>query len=415
MRDVYERLNQVVVPRPNWATPVKETLEYRTEVFQAENGLEERHSFRMMPRWSTQYRSDSIDEAARAIWTDLVNPRVDRSFVVPIRWRSLRVQTVTDASNVTLDGELPWWFQPGITLVFETATQQEHAQLSSASPVTGSITLVGPLTATLSPGDKVMLGLKSFYEQENSFTSQIRRHRGFSPTFLADPGTMPILQPPTSGYETHVGHVIYPPKHNWSATLDMGFDDRRETVDFDRGVIEHTWNRRHDIITEDRRYTAMNPGQAAQLVQEFMRQRGMRKPFWTHLLSRDFPPTAYNSSVNRNIYFDQDLDNVIELYEGHPVLSHVWVQWPDGAYQINKIINYNVSNRSNQFMICENAWKRPISPDGQVYWAALARFGTDRLEMNWQTDSVVSAQLPIRALHTGFLPENDIEDNLKWL
>lgn len=422
MRQTYNRLDQVVTPRPNWSTPVKEVLEYRTEIFTSEDGHEERHGYRVMPRWSVQYRADTANEAANQLFYDLVRPWADRSFAVPVRHRQTTTTgtDLTGGTSITIGGTLPWWMQVGVNLVIESSTTQQLVTVESIEPISAPgiglvahiIHITGTLQADVAPNDKVLFALRSHYESENELTSLIRSHRGLSATFLADPARMSVIEPPTSGYEVYRGYQIIPFRHNWSQRLQLNLDDRQEVVDTDRGVIDRVWYHQHRFITETRRYTAMSAAQAAELVQSFMRHRGMRVPFWTALSGYNLPPHGNGTTVSPTLYFP-DFE-FRETFEDDPVLNHLWVQWPDGAYQINRITGYGTSV-GQDFVQVEDNWERAIDSTTIVRWAVLARFGTDRLELDWQTSEVAQAQLPIRALRTDWVPDNDTTDNLKWL
>lgn len=415
MQNTYNRLDQIVVPRPNWGTTVKEVLEYRTELFMSEDGHEERHSYRTNPRWSVQYKADMAGAASRELFYDLVRPWADRSFAVPVRWRNMPIRefNASGSASMTFDGTAPWWLQVGMALVLESAADQDMVLVDGITQNPGEFTLdfAAGTEADFTVGDRAMMAIRSHYEQENALKSLIRSHRGFSPTFLADPARMPVLQPPTTGYEVYRGYEVVPGKHNWDSSLDLDLDDRRETVDFDRGVIDRVWERTHRIITETRTHTAMGADQTARLVQMFMRHRGMRVPFWTPLAGLDLPQPENRSSGSSILVFSGL--GLWDIYEDDPVLNHLWVQWPDGAVQVNRIEGYTVSS-GDEVAQMEDDWERDIDENTKVRWAVLARFGTDRLEINWQTATVAQAQLPIRALRTDWVPDNDTTDNLKW-
>lgn len=415
MRTTYDRLDQVVTPRPNWAGTVKETFEYKTELFMSEDGHEDRHSYRTNPRWTVQYRADMLDEAANQLFYDLVRPWQDREFVAPVRWRgmTMRETTASGSSSMDFDGTAPWWLQDSVTLVLESKTTQDSVIVDSVTQNVGEFTVAFTSTtgAEFVAGDRAMLGFVSHYEADNTLKAAIQSHRTFSPTFLADPARLPTLQPPTTGYETYKGYEVVLPRHNWTDDLSVELDDRQETFDPGRGIIDRVWARTHRNLTETRQHTAMSEAQAAELVQRFMRHRGMRDPFWTPALSAPIPANDTATAGYSNLFFPGF--EFREVFEDDPILNHIWVQWPDGAVQVNKIANYSTSTGTD-FAQMEDDWERDIDSDTVVKWALLARFGTDRLELNWQTGTVLNAQLPIKALRSDWVADNTETDNLLW-
>ena len=63
----------------------------------------------------------------------------------------------------------------------------------------------------------------------------------------------------------------------------------------------------------------------------------------------------------------------------------------------------------------EDDWERDIDSDTVVKWGLCSHdSGTDRLELNWQTGTVLNAQLPIKALRSDWVADNTETDNLLW-
>lgn len=408
MQTVLDRQGRSVTPPPNWRSGVKETFEYKTEIFEAEDGTETRFSHRMMPRWSVQYRADVVGarrlQTMRDLWD---NDTSDRWYVVPVRWRGLILRDAISASatSATFDGELPWWAQDDMYLVFEDSTQSDTTIITSASQGSGEFTInFEAVNVGFAAGSRVMLGLRTFYEQQSSLSRQINSHMGFQPTFLADPARLPELQPPAFAGDTHESIPLFNPRHNWSSAHEIEIDDRRETVDYGRGVIDRTWYHDHQYLSETRRFTGMGQTQVEELVHNFMRQRGMREPFWAEWLEDDLPEHNTVSAGFSAMTFQGPVLRDWLLQDGveDPVLNHLWVEWPDGQVQVNGFTNVG-NSAGNDYLTMRDTWVRDIDADTKVRLAILARFGSDRLELDWQTAEVATAQVPLRALRTDWI------------
>lgn len=408
MKTALQRSGNVAVSRPNWSQRVRETIEFRTEIFESFDGSEYRFSQRQAPRMSFQYRSDAFAGLASKTLADFTTEEEDKNFAVACAWRRVRLTSDLSAgsTSITVDEEYRWWVQAGATLILESSTQTEAVLVTAVSVGAGgmTVTIDEATTYAYTGGDKLMAGVIANYPKETSLTSLVAGHLQTTPTFLADPAELPPWQLQASDRPVFKGYQVLPSRHNWAEALSVEHDDNRTLVDYGIGVQSVSWERDFIKRVENRRHVALNRELADDLVHDFIRHKGMRTPFWTTSLQARFPEGASATEGSRSLFLNVS-GIFVGPYANKETFKYLYVEWPDGAVQINEVSNAS-SGADRDLVNVVDDWERDIDASTFVGFALFCRYGSDRLEIEWETDSVAVAYVPVKVLNPSVLEED---------
>lgn len=400
MRIARDRANNVAVSRPNWVRSAREVIEYKTGVFEAWNGQEWRHAERQSPRMSLQYQSEAFENLRARTLDDLTTQLEDKSFAAMCSWRMVRLTEAVSAADTvfTVDVDAPWWIQPGATLILESDTATEAVYVESVVGGSGtmSIQIETAVQGNYEEGDKLMLGLMTHYPAETTLSALVSGHLRTVPEFLADPAQLPPWQLSATTRPIYMGFEVLPIRHNWSDRLSARHDDRRTLVDYGVGVQSLEWEKDTSMLVENRRHAALNREKADAIVHDFMRHKGMLVPFWTGSLMHRLP-NGMTGSLGDDAVAHPTQGIFAPAYQDRPAFAHVYIEWSDGAVQLARVRSITSNSFGDRLRFWDTL-ERDIEADTFISFALLSRFGNDRLTLEWTTDSVATAQIPIKIL-----------------
>lgn len=394
------RTGRIVSPRPNWAEAVVEEYAFSTEIFTSRDGTEQRNAARLLPRVTVEYTSDQTGQRALRLTTDAKRQMDGDFFIVPIRWRTVTLDSSLSASDTTISvTEVPWWLAEGGYMVLESDTATEAVEITDITGTT--ITIAGGLTNDFAVTDLVMLGLEGRLQAENNMRAALNIHKRAPLRFDVEPGTWDVTPPPGNVSMAHEGYPVMIKKPNWTDVVSFDTMDMREVVDNGKGVPDVQWPVDFLGVTQSWNFTAMTQDDVDELIGFFNYVRGRQKPFWvpSQLHELDVAQTATGKSV---IVEGQD---VIEM-DGDPLHGVLCVRWDDGCVQFNRIDGFALTG-DNTAITVRDTWERDITPGTQLSWGYFARMATDILRVEWVTDQAANVKWAIKPLPADWIDTLD--------
>jgi hypothetical protein len=131
---------------PNWENPIKETLEWLTDVIPSRQDYEQRAAVRMRPRRSLEYDFSFLDDRERRLFRAFLFANQQRTIFIPIATDEVRLTADADAGATELEFESTNFdFNDGGHLaLFENEDTNEVIQIDEAGET--STTLAAPTT-----------------------------------------------------------------------------------------------------------------------------------------------------------------------------------------------------------------------------------------------------------------------------
>jgi len=406
MDKTLRRVGTIAAIRPNWASPVKEYLSFQTSIFTSRDGTEQRESMRQSPRISYEFGVDTFRGLGRRIAADLKQWPADGLYVFPISWRyAVLVGDVIGGSDTLgLDRTPPWWMKEGSKLVLESDEAQEVVEILSVGAF--SVTLTAPTTEEFFVGNRVMMARDVRYSKETSLSSLVSEHRRMNAKLDVDPGDIDFTGM-SNRARYHEGYDALTVRPNWRSPISSIFDDQREVVDFDVGVIDVSRYRDFTIHRETMNFTLMDEQSVDDLTAFFLRLKGQKLPFWvpTHLSDAEWVSGGAQGTSTLTVEGTEFKD----AYEDDETYTSLAVLFPNGGIQINRMVSM-IESSGNTLITFEVPWELDVTEEAKISFGFHARLMSDRLTINWLTDGKGEISLSYRALPNAYMaPDKIIE------
>lgn len=402
MRKLKQRIGQLVAPYPNWDSGVVEAYEYRTSIVTSENGTEQRAAARVEPRIEISFRADAIHGLAERVIADLNAWPENGLWVFPVYWRFVRLSGDHPAGTLTLDVDtatMPWWLVPGTKIVLDGKDVQEVATVASIAANT--LTLEEVTTGTFYSSDKVCLGFDVRYASEHSLEALMAPHRGGTITLEVDPGSNPEWVIPALPDGHHEGYPVLDFKANWATEIEFAFENLRDMADNGRGRVSAHRIKNFSTHTQSFEVTGTSRDALDDVLHTFMACRGMLRSWWMPTRTNDMRLAVDTLAGASTLTVEGDAYQSIPSDE---VWNTVCVVWPDGAAQLNRIDSVADASGDTVFTV-RDPWERDIDSTVRTYWAIFGRFGSDRIEIEWENASMGRAQLSQKANRNVYVDE----------
>jgi hypothetical protein len=396
---------------PNWKTPATTTHEYKTDIFTAYQGREQRRALRQTPRQSWEFKTSIYRDQQRAFDT-IMSARLGRLFAVPDFTRS--VATIFPTLNSTTrmavaDDGFDWLFVGALVAVqygrfseLRTVQEVQGRELIFTTPTTRS----WPINTKIRP------------VQVGRFDPNVPTRRLTSDVMEA---SIEFMVEPTTGYRVrgYQGRMfdnreVLTLRPNWGQPLTVNYETDWITLDFGRGarLVDHAvpYNSRLHKAT----YLGRTRQEADYIEGFFHRMRGRRGSFYTPTWIRDFNPEVRLLGGDSQMVIS-DLD-VLRFLMEDPTRLRVVVVTKSGELFFNKItgaatplggwgniwgLDWGGAGVLRSTVLgFRDPWPRDIELGeiASVSWLLSSRFASDSLTLEWETDTVTQFQLNIQTI-----------------
>lgn len=381
MAELRNRNGAVAALTPNWSSPVQSEYEFQTSIIPHHDGTEQREAMRSTGRQRISFTAMVKSERMARLLGDMAS-NMDAVVSVPMPWRKVTI-TAAAGDTVTVDS-VPFWMVAGGRVILYSDTHEEAAEIAS---VAGSdVTMTSALSATFANGDKLVCALPGRFETGTQFEALTSRVWTGDVAYNIDPGVDP--QANVSITPDQFESVdIFPWKPNWSETPKITFTDQRDILDHGRGIVAD-YNP-VAFITQQQSMTFLGRtfDDTEEMIAFFNGVYGRQIAFWM--------PT-YQSEIT---VLSMETNNVIveglEFYSAFLDSNVYNVVHFDG--QLNRVSAVQATG-GNTRLVMTDAWTTaPVAGD-YLCWAPLWRMATDKLIVEWQTNSVAELKMTMQTL-----------------
>lgn len=390
-RTIPTRFGRVSPLTAEWRRNVTETYEFKTGIFEARDGVEDRWALRENPRYSLEHRSHLYRGEIDRYLADLAEGQ-HFPFHVPIPWRRVFLSASAAPTGTTLSvTEVPWWLVAGSRLVVSGGGVVEGVEVLSISGTT--LTLTAALSGGFAAGSAVFLAVSARAQDDVDFRAETDSIWRGTVVWEQDPGADPRPVWPAAP-DTYEGHEIFLRRPNWKEQPRISIQQFREMVDASRGTVAVSAPTGESRLESRLIYTGFGAETSDDLISFFLRMKGKRGAFWMPTWQRDLTPLGGSGSV-----LDIQGSDAFYAFSGSRVFNAVAVRHPDGTYQVNRVTGVSQTNSGadTRFTMSE-AWDAAVSADSAVSWCPLWRFATDRLEVERVTGTITEIQFSVVSL-----------------
>lgn len=383
------RYGRVSPLQADWRGSVTETYEFKTEVIEARDGLEQRAALRENPRYTLEHRTLAFKTEIQRYLGDLVEGQ-HLPFHVPQGWRRVFLSAAAAAPVSGLSvSEVPFWLVPGRRLVISGGGQVEAAEVLS---ITGNtVALAAALRGTFPAGSTVYAAISARAQDGVDFRAETGTIWQGNVVWEQDPAADP-WSAPNETVETYEGFEVFTRKPNWRDRPRLSIQQMREIMDAGRGTVAVSTPTGESQLESRLLFSGFDPATADSLLAFFLRQKGKRGAFWMPTWQQDVPILSGLGTVTTLAGED-----AFFAYSASRVFNTLVARHPDGSYQVNRIASW-ATTLGNTSLTMAEPWAAPLTASSLVMWCPMWRFATDRLEIERVTGTVSEMQFSVLSL-----------------
>lgn len=376
---------------PNWNQPVSERYEFRTTVFEAHSGDEQRRALRQRPRRSIQYLGSASGETLREL-SALLTLRRDTRVKVPDTTRS-EVSTFVNETTIQFPSGNPGWLAAGDYVFMQEGLREEVARVLD---VDGVVTFEEELLFDYQNPRVYPARLCRFPpEQKLSYLTNMVAQGTF--VLEIDPGTE--ADEATSEPTQFRGQDTMFLKPNWRDGVPVTFGIPGDIIDYGVGRIAIDYRQTLNTKIVELSFLGRSRDEVRKHLNQFYRAKGRRGVFYIPTWTSDFEmvgPVDYgtNSITVRGIY-RQDLD---PFDFSHRNIALIWGDTviPCGIYSATVVAE------GLKLRIDRNLAELPLPERFFLSWLVMARYASDEMAVDWRTDTVAEVSYKVAVMRDSF-------------
>jgi hypothetical protein len=381
---------------PNWSNAFDLEYEYKTDILISRSGKEQRHSLRQSPRKSASF-SSMIHTKTLQDFVREMSAAQDAKFIFPeyTRWKLTSNQLNIGANTITLPVVPEWVFIGAVVVIRKQATLDFF---EVANVIDNDVEFTTTATSIWPVGSLVHPGIYGFLTNDIAAKIATDRVGTVEVRFDFDPGAEPIPLPPSTPVVFN-GRELFMQKPNWADALVLGFSNGTETLDYGYGRMA----RRNPVAFQTRQqkasYVGKTNAESFQLIDFFDRMQGRRDEFYMPTWEDDLTPLGGLLTGVASITVEGEQAAVDYLND--TVNKAIVVFLDDGSYLLRKVLTNGIAVLSGNTVIpIDTAWGDtiPSSRIKRVSWLPVWRFGSDKLTVQWLTNTVSQFALTFQTL-----------------
>lgn len=360
-------------------TPIRELLEFKTDVMRSANGTEQRVNVRKSPRQLINMDLRLPDGPAARRLVSLIKGWHERVFGVPIWWeaRQLGATATAGASTITVDTTFGD-FRVGSLAIMWT-DEDTYDALEIASKTDSSLTFTSPLTQGFSAGLTLVMPLRVAHnmQEQVSRTLHAVNLQEFRMLFRVIDNDVDLAS--TAAFDTHNSKVMVDePNLMLNDTTPADMERPIEVIDNETGVPQQSsmWSTSHSLRVKG---FLGNSAQRIWEVRQLMHAlRGSQTSFYlpTHTPDVQVVATLASGSFLMDIEH-QGYSKYVKALEPYKSL---WIELTDGTILTRQVTAYEELDADTERLTVDVSWPSTITVAeiSRVCFLELVRIADDR-------------------------------------
>ncbi len=384
-------------PAVDWDSGYRVTYQYFTEILESRDGSEQRIALRETPRKTLEYKARLVGDARREFMDQLWVSQPAK-FVHPEQSKVMFLDVPAKPGDtlLTLSEEPGDWVQPGTILVFGAG---QTAELKSVAAREGgnAVRLRSPVMGNWPVDTEIFYATIGRYATSLTFGHQTDDVAQVQVTFEVTPTSEREFVSDAPRI-TFAGREVFDLDANWSESVSIAKSHAVEDLDFGRGITSRTIPVRFGAYTPTISVMLKSKSEAEYLRQFFGRQIGRQGEFWLKSPLADMRLRTDSAPGTNAIRVVGTA--VRDVFESGITHNAVVILMEDGTSVFASVLSAStVAGFDTQFTL-STSFPNGLSVEevDKVCWLTNARFGSDNLVIDWQTDDLASSKLAIISL-----------------
>jgi hypothetical protein len=401
---VYSNVNPVGVQpyriwplRHNWANSLRMSLEFKTDMLVSGNGKEQRRAVRANPRQSFEMNCNYSGNE-KFYMDRFFDQSPAKLAIFPVPHKSVKGVDGMEPETYTMKyrGGIRDWMHIGMMVLITEKGAAETRYVSGFSSTQMTFT---QMSITQFTKDAVI-----------SLASAGRIDPDPQSTRLtAAAGTISIVATTNPGWDTYVPgtqdqyfvgfreYLNY--KTDWGQSPAVTHTWTRDDLDYGYGAIETYVPFAYPSRGTKVNFWRKGYDESMSMIDFFCRMRGQNREFLFPSYERQIPYYAA-ASLQKSILI-HGLDFAY-TYQDTTVYKRILIRKKDGT-EIHAQVDFIQAlpdTNTSVIWLTEELPDTPLAPNDVfgIWWVTVARFGTDRLDIDWLTDEVAQFAFSVQNL-----------------
>lgn len=382
--------------RPNWAETVSQDISFRTEVLVSRDGTEQRIAQRIKPRVEFDYAGLAYGPGIRRFMARASKGQGGQFwFSYPLGADRITQRVQPGQSVIYVANSAPLSNADRLALFHPRTHYAELLDLTGAGAGGDNLVLADPVGADFPAGSLLFRAVKGHFLEaaEASFRTDSTATLGMNWRMDVVGAYHPNY--PTTPPDTMDGNEFLDLRHNWNGTLDISTEQQRIAIDFNRGPVDYYFPVSFTTRVSRPRLVLRNSAEIEAVVGAFYRARGAQRAF-------RFVWPIQEVGASTAISDGQFSAPGTDLADAHSDLSiYKWVRIVrnTGGPLKRTIQSISADGFGNtQVALTDGTLDVDFSDIKAIYLVSDARFATDRLALEWETETVCTASPTIMSL-----------------
>lgn len=381
---------------PNWSTPLKMSYEFKTDIITSWDGKEQRRAVRLNPRRQLSFTANAWESGKLSLdyfmasW--MTKPTLVPDFTTFV---DIIIRMDAEATSAVVDGDMSW-VTPGLTVALynRRGVMETRTVLAKAS---NNILFVENSPVAFGVGTRI----SPVFEGRVQVTPRVPRATnskvGYQVQFDVDPGTFDYS--PDAGDTWSGFREAFERKPDWKGGVDVDHVWPRETVDYEFGRVEHFVPYQFPARITRMDFLGRGYDDVKKAVDFFHRHRGRWREFILPTWEDDVP-YAFIAAGSKSILIEGM--NFGQVYRDTTVFRRIVLRMTDGSliHRAVDFVEVLEETDSSVLWTIDSFPTIPLTPATLhgISWGLVSRFATDRLEIDWLTDSVAQFSMTFQSL-----------------
>lgn len=380
---------------PDWSEPVRERLNWLTDVLLTQAGVEQRIGLRAAPRRGLEYALATLDRHQTNRLETLLLGWQSRLFAVPVWTEVQTLSSSLPAASLTIpcttvDYE---FVADGLALLWRTHDDFEAVEIDSVSA--SSLTLKAATVATWPAGTRVYPVRLGQMPARQSLSRETGHHLSgrVAFSFIDNPAVASV----DSG-DTYAGYRVYLGRTNWANPIEIEASRQLETLDYETGTPWVDDLSGLASLLKSWHWTLKSRPEIVALRGWLAARAGKRVPFWSASQAVDLEVTAAigasDSSITvRNVGYARYLN-------GRSDRRHIVIGTLAGVRYYRAITGASEIDDDYELLSIDTALGATLQPGDivDVRFLHLVRLESDEVELEWHTTEVAECSTMLRSL-----------------
>lgn len=384
---------------PNWASGLKETYEFKTEIITSRNGTEQRRALRTTPRRKVEYSSIVTDAALLRMEGLLARHQADVLYGADFVRGVKTTSALPLSANTVSVRSVPPWLVVGASVAL---SYKRDSRLFTVQSVTGlTVTFVENSPVSFGAGSRLSRVVAGYINTNLATARVTGTVATVSSTFEPDPATEPVDEGALNPEHWFDGREVLTLRPNWTRSPTVTYAHDIETVDYGRGRVARFTPVAFGTTTCQATYLARSVAEAGAMRQFFARMKGRRGEFYMPTWTADMrlASAVPALSTQMRVVGRQTFDD----YASDTSRRSIMVMTRDGFSVALKFDSISLDG-SNSVLHLTDTYPFDLVPDdvAMISWLPVRRLATDTLTIEWMTDEV--AQFVVSATSLEYAP-----------